>query len=360
MLRSKLIATLAMLLGLMLLAGAECSGPLSDGFDGTDNGSNNDGDGSTAEALDWFDQVWGDFDEKYSYFIEKGIDWEAVRDENRPSFDQEMTAQEFVEAFSQVLQELHDWHVWIQAPDGDPLGYEGDYPTNYPPELLTGYATAEGYQTVGDSVIQHAWVGQDVAHILINTLDTTKWQAVTDDAIGNMFVRYQNAAGMIIDLRRNNGGNEDNAKRIASRLTAQAVLYGRVKTRNGPSHDDFDAPIDKTLEPSDRLHYEGPVVCLIGQRCLSSAEWFTLMMRAAGATLMGDRTRGGSGNPTVLTLDNGITYAISTWVAYTPGDEVIEDNGIAPDIDMAPEASFDADHDYLLETAIDTVLGLGG
>lgn len=341
--------TLIRLVGWMvcvsLILGSQCNTSLSPDGDDNDNTT-------TTGAQAWFDQVWSDFDEHYSYFIEKDIDWDALRTQHRPDFAQEMTPAEFAQAFSVVLNELHDWHVWIQAPGEDPIGYDGTYPVNYPPAPLTRYAQGGTYTSIGDDVIQHAWVGDNVAYIAVNTLDTGKWAAVTDDAIGNMFTTYQNADGMIIDIRRNNGGNEDNAARIASRLTDAAVEYGSVMTRNGPNHDDFDPLVTKTLDPSDRLHYEGTVVALIGQRCLSSAEWFTCMLEAAGAHLMGDHTRGGSGNPTVLTLDNGVSYSISTWVAYDLFGQVIEDHGIEPLDYTSPEDSYDDTHDFLLESAI--------
>ena len=42
----------------------------------------------------------------------------------------------------------------------------------------------------------------------------------------------------------------------------------------------------------------------------------------------------------------------SRWVAYTDDMTVIEDNGIAPHIAMAPANSFNATSDYVLERAM--------
>jgi C-terminal processing protease CtpA/Prc len=85
---------------------------------------------------------------------------------------------------------------------------------------------------------------------------------------------------------------------------------------------------------------------------MSSTEWFALMMRVAGATLIGDTTRGSSGNPTTITLANDVTYSVSRWMAYTYDWDVIEVNGIEPDFAIAPESSYDATTDYVLEAAI--------
>jgi len=111
--------------------------------------------------------------------------------------------------------------------------------------------------------------------------------------------------------------------------------------------------------------YLGPVVCLIGQRCMSSAEWFILMMRNLGATLIGDTTRGASGNPREYSIaSNGVHYAVSTWIAYAAEDgEIsygIENNGIIPDFSVPPGEgvglSYDSEHDYVLEEAMDYLL----
>jgi C-terminal processing protease CtpA/Prc len=54
----------------------------------------------------------------------------------------------------------------------------------------------------------------------------------------------------------------------------------------------------KTLQPSATNPFRGPVVALVGQRTMSSGEWFALMIRAcANGRLVGDRTRGASGPP---------------------------------------------------------------
>lgn len=303
-----------------------------------------------------FNEVWDTFDQNYSYFDYKGINWTTTKKAFRPIFQEELSAAEFAERISDMLQVLHDWHVWVQKPTGEYLGYNGEYTTNYPPSLFAQYTDA-GYSTIGDNVIFHAWVGlakaKDIAYIAVDTLDSTKWASVSDAAIGNLFVAYQNAAGMIVDIRANSGGNENNALKIASRLTHASVVYGYTETRNGPNHDDFDPLVAKTLTSSGGMHYDGPVVCLIGQRCMSSAEWFTLMMRACpDVTLMGDWTRGASGNPETFSLSNGVNYAVSRWVAYTDEMEEIEDNGIMPDEYIPAELSYDEEHDYVLEEAI--------
>jgi hypothetical protein len=339
---------LLVLLSLTLLTGQQCT-PTIPGGETLSSASAN---------LAAFDQAWSDFDQYYSYFGYKGIDWDAAYDYYAPYFAEALTPSQFAERFQEVVNELDDWHVWVKAPGTDYLGYQAAYDTNAPTQLIASYAQGGAYTSVGNA-IRHARVGNNLAHIVVTTLESGSWQSITDDAIGNIFTQYQDAAGMIIDLRYNSGGNEENAKRIVARLVNEETTYGYTETRNGPDHDDFDPAVAHSLTPSDRLHYNGPIVCLIGQKCMSSAEWFTLMMQRAGATLIGDRTRGASGNPREFgPLSNGVTYAVSTWIAYTADGDIIENAGVYPDIYIAPEESFDATHDYVLEAAVDQLQAL--
>jgi len=330
-----------------------------DPFDGNDptdaDDDDDDNDDATTGAQAVFDQAWAAFDETYSYFHYKGIDWDALKAQYRPDFADDLSADAFAEALAPMLRELHDWHVSVQKPDGTYVEvYTQDIPQTYPSTPRKRYTNDDTYETLGDNVIWHSWFQDNIAYIRVDTLDTNATSAITAADITDLFNTYAGADGMILDLRPNNGGNENFAAEIASHFTLDPVTYGHTKTRNGPSHDDFDALQDKVLEPSNGHFFTGPVACLISGRCMSSAEWFTLMMQACpNVTLIGTTTRGSSGNPTEVTLDNGVKLRIPTWIAYTPAMVEIEDRGIAPDIAVAADASFDGEHDYVIERAIE-------
>lgn len=132
------------------------------------------------------------------------------------------------------------------------------------------------------------------------------------------------------------------------------MVYGYTQTRDGPGRDDFGALEAKVLQPAASNAFLKPAVCLIGARNISSAEWFTLMLDACpNVTLIGDTTRGSSGNPRTFTLSNGVQFGVPTWVAYTADMQLIEDRGIAPEIAIPAAASFDSEHDYVIERALE-------
>jgi hypothetical protein len=193
--------------------------------------------------------------------------------------------------------------------------------------------------------------------LVVDTLATEAFAKLSDADLEQVFNQYADAAGWILDLRANSGGNEANAAKFAARLTDQPLTYGHVRYRiPGTVPYQFQPFTPKVLQPSAHPRYHKPVVGLIGKRCMSSAEWFTLMLRACpNVVLIGDRTRGASGSPETRTLpDLNLEYEVSTWVAYDEQQQPFEDRGLAPAIPVPPSASFDdtALKDYVLEQAI--------
>lgn len=298
-----------------------------------------------------FNQVWNEFDRSYPYFIQKNINWTDVKATHAIQFPADMTASYFAEKLAAMLDILHDRHVSVTAPDGKVFGYGPAYPRNYTNSPRNRYCPG-GYKTVGDKIIQHGLLTDEVAYIRINSLESKDYADISREQINDIFTSYIDIPALIIDLRGNNGGNEEIAAWFTSHCTAEKVLYGYTKTRNGSGHGEFSPVKSKVLAPADTASYAGAVVCLIGQKCMSSAEWFALMLKASGAILMGDRTRGASGNPKECALANGVTYRLSTWMAFDDQMQPIEDRGIQPDIYIDPEASIDGEHDYVIERAL--------
>ncbi|MDX1953478.1 MAG: S41 family peptidase [Verrucomicrobiota bacterium] len=309
-----------------------------------------------ATSAEHFRNVWEDFRQTYSYFEVKGIDWDAVYETNKSRFEASLSAEEFAVALNESLSVLHDWHVAVQKPDGVWIGTPRPVARNYPVGLPTQYISKpyENYKSAGALI--HTILTNNVAHVVLPTLDTATLNKISDADLLSFFQSMAGLRGVILDLRRNGGGNELHARRIAGFFLNRATLYGYTRTRTGPGPFDFTELTAKEAPPHPVLYLSAPMVALVGQGCLSSAESFALMLREApNAVLMGDRTRGGSGNPVLRSISElGINYTISTWIAYTPEQEIIEDRGIQPAIRVLAEASFndEANRDYLLEQAI--------
>ncbi len=310
-------------------------------------------------------QVWEDFADRYSYFERKRVDWDQVWLERAADFDSIEDGDAFAEQLHAVLLGLRDWHVFVRRPSGALLGFQEPVAFNFDPAQIvhTRYLQQGMYENLNDAgAVVHGWVGDGLAHILVLTLGDRFTQNISTGDIGNLFVRYESARAMIIDLRANGGGSELNAREFANRWTDTERVYGYVRTREPAlGREGFSELQARLLVPSERKHFRGPVIGLIGEATISSGESFALMIRSLpDGVLIGDTTRGASGNPVLREVPSlGVAYSISTWQAMDATMELIEDHGVVPDLVVPAEESFDAERDYVLEAALDLVARRG-
>lgn len=90
---------------------------------------------------------------------------------------------------------------------------------------------------------------------------------------------------------------------------------------------------------------------------MSSNEAFLLMMRAAGAKLVGERTLGASGNPQPVDLGNGVTVYLPWWRAYQADGSPFEGVGITPDVEVTTTAEDLEAKDPVVDAAVTEVGG---
>jgi tricorn protease len=163
---------------------------------------------------------------------------------------------------------------------------------------------------------------------------------------GNITEFYQNfypvfnRQGLIIDVRRNTGGNIDSI--ILDQLMRQAWMYWK----------------DRTREPYWNMQYafRGHMVVLVDQNTASDGEAFAEGFRRLGlGPVIGMRTWGGeiwlsSAN---RLSDGGLARAPMMGVYGPEGEWLIEQVGVVPDIevDNLPHATFNGE-DAQLDAAI--------
>ena len=303
-------------------------------------------------ALVHFDALWSDFDSTYSFFDLKGIDWNDSRSRFRATLSSTSTDSELFNALSSMLLELEDPHVRLDTSVGASTytGWFDQFPSNFDESIVTAtYLGASAMMSPQVNMV-YGRIDVDIGYIHIHTLSGTG-HAVDIESILDQLTGVR---ALILDLRGNGGGNDQNGEAIAARFTDMTRLYRRVRFRDGPAHSDFGPFIDGFISPSGTQTFQGPLAILTNRSTVSSAESLALAFAALpNAVSVGDYTGGGSGNPVQRTLANGWQYTVSQWIEYRPDNTTFEGIGLEPnirtDISLTDAAAL---RDTIMETAI--------
>ena len=276
-----------------------------------------------------FDAFAADFERHYSYVEHKSIDWPALRDRHRPKCLAAPSGYAFADALARMLIECRDGHIWIDRGNERIPTLFHSWTPNFNRDATL--AALGSRIPCGDfAVVGRTLDGDFGAFIMIrqSAADRASVKRVID-----LFGRMRGAPGYIIDLRDAHGGDEALARDIAEMFCGQDTVYALSRFRNGPRPSDFGPPQPRRLKgQSEPLNQ--PLVVLIGPGAVSSGEGFVKMLRALPqATLVGQPTRGSSGNPRPFKLPGlDLTVWYSRWVDMMPDGTVVEGRGIKPDV----------------------------
>jgi hypothetical protein len=187
----------------------------------------------TASTRDYWREVWQDFQNRYSYFEYKGVDWNAgLRGEpgRLPGSQPDAIRPESsIRSFK--------FFTTGMSPFGFPTGPTWDTRRTTRgttrPELFLNYTTSgQGYQNLRSAnVVYHAGLKGNWAHIQVDTFATDAFAKLSDADLDDVFAQYAAVDGWILDIRANNGGDETQARKIASRFADRSLTYGHVRMR---------------------------------------------------------------------------------------------------------------------------------
>lgn len=305
-------------------------------------------------AAEIFDKVWNEFDREYAMFaVKPQVDWAALRETYHPRAAAATDNRALARILSDMLSHLEDLHVYVRV--------DGRYLTGFSRKRHLNASPAAIQRLVGP-------LRQGPADRRSNNLDWT----VTKDGIGYVRVtglqdkklpeRFESALqemkdtrGLILDLRFNGGGAEPLAQQIAGCFLDRERVYAMSQYRDGPAHDDLTKKFPRTLAPNPRWYYTGPVVVLQGQRTMSSAEAFVLMLaKCSNVTTMGDRTAGSSGNPRQVDAGAGIVVNLPRWIPEDADGKSFDTTGVPPDVPIeTTDQDFTRTADPVLSAALE-------
>jgi len=294
-----------------------------------------------------FEALWKIMDEHYCFFEYKEIDWDKIHADYAGKIRDDMNDQSLFSVLNAMLQEVKDGHVNLYTPFdiGRYWKWFEDYPENFDESLIKKYLDTD-YAIAGG--IRYKVLEDSVGYLYYGDFSSGIGETNLDYIIDKM----NPCKGMIIDVRNNGGGLLSNVETFASRFVNEKTLVGYIQHKTGKGHNDFSEPVERYIEPSNRLRYQKPVILLTNRSCFSATNDFVNAMRyCPNVRVLGDRTGGGSGLPFSSELPNGWSVRFSACPILDAAKQQIE-FGIDPDIhvDLLPE-DMAKGKDTLIETA---------
>ena len=162
----------------------------------------------------------------------------------------------------------------------------------------------------------------------------------------SIFDSMKDAAGIIIDLRGNSGGDTEVGMELAGLLVDKQTLISTTQTRNGAR---------SYTAKAERNPYLGKVVILVDEASASESEELAAGLQAAGRVFVIGRTsRGEDMDATAQELPmKSIALLYPVGLPRTINGETIEGRGVIPDLDVRlTRAELLAGNDSQLDAAV--------
>jgi C-terminal processing protease CtpA/Prc len=232
-----------------------------------------------------------------------------------------------------------------------------------------------------DSLFEMKWLDNGVAYLALNSFGDSKLNQLFEKKLPELY----KAKGLIIDLRKNGGGNTGVGTGILQYLTNDKVLHhSRYRTRehrasfkawgiyttpkdtvnndwntkcylfsNDQKYYDFDYEPDSIGITAKRLVV--PTAVLVGHNTASAAEDFLISAdNQKHFTKIGERSFGSTGQPYLFAMPGGGNARVCTKKDTYPDGREFVGVGIKPDIEVIPTLKdYINNKDVVLEKAVE-------
>ena len=201
---------------------------------------------------------------------------------------------------------------------------------------------------IGNMPAGHVWIetialGSDIGYIAFNAFIAP---GILMPPFNRAMTDFRNTDGIIIDLRGNTGGQGDILVGMAGWFVAEKGRYfGQIRSRS--------QTLKLLVRPRPDV-YPGRVAILVDGLSLCATEVFAGGLRDLGrARIFGARTGGIALSGTVEKLPNGDRFMYPFADYTTAGGQVLEGNGLTPDVEVQPtREALLQNRDLVLEAAV--------
>ena len=340
-----------------------------------------------------FEVLWNTFNEQYSYFKERNIDWNAMYATYAAQVSPDTKPLELFLLFEKMLGEINDGHISISVPDELEEAYEkqqAESPTENDGDIPDGLdkkvknlIVEKHLKKLGEfnnGELKWGMVDDEVAYIQTSNMvswahypsASTKpkeefweewWDQLNkadnyhdDVADGTRFMMdsivstIQDAKAVILDMRFNGGGFDDASVEILNHFVSKETDICTKKVRLG---NGFTEKQLMTLTPAAKI-FKGKLIVLTSYETASAAELLVLGAREIpNAEIMGSTTEGVFSDVLKKRLPNGWNYGLSNMIYESMDSVSYEEVGLTPDIKFNYPVKSKDFYEYLLKDVAD-------
>ena len=163
----------------------------------------------------------------------------------------------------------------------------------------------------------------DIGYIKIRTFSKNT-SSDLDKALS--YLQNKNITKLILDVRNNPGGLLNQAVEVSDRFLGNENLIVYTKGRTEDQNSRFTT--------HDKIkHVDYPMIILVNGGSASASEIVAGALQDLGrAVILGTPTFGKGSVQTIIPLSDGSALRLTTARYYTPSGQIIQENGITPDI----------------------------
>ncbi len=300
------------------------------------------------------DSVWTTFELKYPLFDYSKIDWQNSYKEYKDKFTN-ISEDERNTLLANLLSIFKDPHIYIISSSGKGISTYNppNFILNYDTTFLNKFISSINWHSESNAL---GWgIINNIAYMRITSFSPSDIDTLH---FGSIIDSIENTTGLIIDLRKNSGGELPVCENIWNRFTETENIVGYQLYRNGPNHDDFAPEIPVIAKPSTGSRYLKTVVLLIGKNCFSAGELFAEAMTSfSNVTSIGDTTFGYVLAPLAYSLNDGTKYSVPIVAYLDASQKPLEWNGVSPDIYISPElVNNNSQNDSIIDNAFEIII----
>jgi len=288
-----------------------------------------------------FEFAWKTLNNKFSLFeINQVKDWQEIYSIYRPQVNNNISDDSLHAVLNRMVLELKDRHSFIRS------NFEYKQSFNIKsnidqPTVINHYL--KNAQKEGG--IQYTILEDNIAYAYVERFGRT----ISTENVIAFIESIEDTEGLILDIRGNGGGNENNALRLAEALYDERRLHKTVFSKNGPGKNDFIERFKAYVSPWDRPTYTKAIALLIDRNTYSASSDMVLMLRVLPhVTLIGNTSGGGHGTPVREQMPNG-------WVLQFSSSYALDHEGVQVEHGIPPTIHVDLDLTKIDE-GIDTVI----